>query len=112
MNALKTGGVSSFAAPPKRTKKRTATVESSDEESDTEGEQEDASETDTDVCNLSESFFPQMFPPLQPRLLLWRAFRVLPPKIVTSVFECLKLLDMRSCADSEISQTDTEDEGK
>ena len=48
MNALKTGGVSGLAAPPKRNKKR-ATVESSDEESNTEGEAEDTSETDTDT---------------------------------------------------------------
>ena len=48
MNALKTGGVSGLAGPPKGPKKR-APAESSDEESDTEGEAEDASETDTDT---------------------------------------------------------------
>lgn len=49
MNALKAGGVSGLAAPPKRPKKRIAAAESSDEESDTEGEAEDTSETDTDT---------------------------------------------------------------
>ena len=48
MNALKSGGVSGFAATPKRIRKRTV-VESSDEESDTEGEAEDPSDTDTDT---------------------------------------------------------------
>ncbi|KAF6218076.1 hypothetical protein HO133_006488 [Letharia lupina] len=54
MNALKTGGVSGLAAPPKRPKKHTATAESSDEESDTEGEAEDTSETDTDTESEDE----------------------------------------------------------
>ena len=54
MNALKTGGVSGQAAPPKRPKKRRAAVESSDEESDTEGEAEDTSETDTDTDSEDE----------------------------------------------------------
>lgn len=54
MNALKTGGVSGLAAPPKRTKKRTTAKESSDEESDTDGEQEDTSETDTDTDTEDE----------------------------------------------------------
>lgn len=54
MNALKTGGVSGLAAPPKRSKKRIAAAESSDEESDTEGEAEDTSETDTDTDSEDE----------------------------------------------------------
>ncbi|KAK4696431.1 translocation protein SEC63, partial [Lecanoromycetidae sp. Uapishka_2] len=54
MNALKTGGVSSLAAPPKRAKKRSPDAEPSDEESDTEGEQEDTSETDTDTDSEDE----------------------------------------------------------
>ena len=48
MSALKSGGVSGLAAPPKRPRKR-GPVESSDEESDTEGEAEDTSETDTET---------------------------------------------------------------
>ena len=54
MNALKTGGVSGLAAPPKPPKKRIAAAESSDEESDTEGEAEDTSETDTDTDSEDE----------------------------------------------------------
>ncbi|KAM0799682.1 Sec63 Brl domain-containing protein, partial [Usnea florida] len=49
MSALKAGGVSGLAAPPKRPKKRVAPAESSDEESDTDGEADDTSETDTDT---------------------------------------------------------------
>ena len=54
MSALKTGGVSGLAAPPKRPKGRMVTAESSDEESDTEGEAEDTSETDTDTDSENE----------------------------------------------------------
>lgn len=54
MNALKTGGISGLAAPPKRPKKRIDAAESSDEESDTEGEREDTSETDTDTDSEDE----------------------------------------------------------
>ena len=54
MSALKAGGVSGLAAPPKRPKKRVAPAESSDEESDTDGEADDTSETDTDTDSEDE----------------------------------------------------------
>ncbi|KAK0511814.1 hypothetical protein JMJ35_005664 [Cladonia borealis] len=56
MHALKTGGVASLAAPPKRPRTRPAKIadSSDDDESDTEGEAEDTSETDTDTDSEDE----------------------------------------------------------